>query len=93
MDAAGIVLRPHAKSHKSIRIARMQLDAGAVGICVAKVSEAERWSAGWSPVRGDRLRLVPPRCDPTVDRHERIWLTRADTVVDVAVVTARGHSY
>jgi D-serine deaminase-like pyridoxal phosphate-dependent protein len=34
-------LRPHAKTHKCSRIARMQVDAGAVGICVAKVSEAE----------------------------------------------------
>ncbi len=50
-------------------------------------------SGGWSPVRGDRLRLVPPHCDPTVDRHDRIWLTRADTVVGVAAVTARGRSY
>ena len=40
-DASGIALRPHAKSHKSARIARLQVDAGAVGICVAKVSEAE----------------------------------------------------
>jgi D-serine deaminase-like pyridoxal phosphate-dependent protein len=34
-------LRPHAKTHKCSRIAKMQMDAGAVGICVAKVSEAE----------------------------------------------------
>jgi D-serine deaminase-like pyridoxal phosphate-dependent protein len=40
-DAAGTKLRPHAKSHKSARIARMQFDAGATGICVARLSEAE----------------------------------------------------
>jgi D-serine deaminase-like pyridoxal phosphate-dependent protein len=34
-------LRPHAKTHKCSRMARMQMDAGAVGICVAKVGEAE----------------------------------------------------
>ena len=34
-------LRPHAKTHKCSKIARMQMEAGAVGICVAKVSEAE----------------------------------------------------
>jgi D-serine deaminase-like pyridoxal phosphate-dependent protein len=33
-------LRPHAKTHKSARIARAQLAAGAVGICVATVHEA-----------------------------------------------------
>ncbi len=34
-------LRPHAKTHKCSRLARMQKEAGAVGICVAKVGEAE----------------------------------------------------
>jgi D-serine deaminase-like pyridoxal phosphate-dependent protein len=33
-------MRPHAKTHKCPVIARRQLDAGAVGICAAKVSEA-----------------------------------------------------
>jgi D-serine deaminase-like pyridoxal phosphate-dependent protein len=36
---------------------------------------------------------VPPHCDPTVDRHDRIWLIRGDAVVDVVSVTARGCSY
>ena len=39
--ANGIAARPHAKTHKCPAIARMQLDAGAVGICVAKVGEAQ----------------------------------------------------
>ncbi len=34
-------LRPHTKTHKSTRIGRRQLDAGAAGLTVAKVSEAE----------------------------------------------------
>ena len=34
-------LRPHAKTHKSPRIARMQLERGAVGICCATLDEAE----------------------------------------------------
>ena len=37
----GIASRPHAKTHKCPAIARMQLDSGSVGICVAKVSEAQ----------------------------------------------------
>jgi 3-hydroxy-D-aspartate aldolase len=41
----GIALRPHAKSHKSIEIAKLQMAAGAVGICVAKLGEAEALSA------------------------------------------------
>ena len=34
-------LRPHGKTHKSPLIARMQLDRGAVGLCCAKLGEAE----------------------------------------------------
>ena len=36
----GLRLRPHAKAHKSSAIARRQLEAGAVGICCQKLSEA-----------------------------------------------------
>ncbi|MEY4939468.1 MAG: hypothetical protein RIQ93_1203, partial [Verrucomicrobiota bacterium] len=34
-------LRPHTKTHKIPEIARLQLALGAVGITVAKISEAE----------------------------------------------------
>lgn len=34
-------VRPHLKTAKSPEVARLLLDAGAVGICVAKLSEAE----------------------------------------------------
>lgn len=37
----GIALRPHAKTHKCAEIARHQIAAGALGICVAKLGEAE----------------------------------------------------
>jgi 3-hydroxy-D-aspartate aldolase len=37
----GIATRPHAKTHKCAAIARLQLAAGAIGICTAKLSEAE----------------------------------------------------
>jgi D-serine deaminase-like pyridoxal phosphate-dependent protein len=42
--------------------------------------------------RGERLELVPPHCDPTVDRYDVIWLVHDDVVVDVLGVTARGRS-
>jgi D-serine deaminase-like pyridoxal phosphate-dependent protein len=38
---AGKNLRPHAKTHKCSEIARKQIDAGAVGVCTAKLAEAE----------------------------------------------------
>ena len=37
----GIASRPHAKTHKCPAIARLQLATGSVGICTAKISEAE----------------------------------------------------
>ena len=37
----GLRLRPHTKTHKSPRIGKRQLASGAVGLTVAKVSEAE----------------------------------------------------
>lgn len=37
----GVGLRPHTKTHKTPKVARMQLDRGAVGLTVAKVGEAE----------------------------------------------------
>ncbi len=37
----GQALRPHAKTHKSIEVARRQIAAGAVGQCCATLGEAE----------------------------------------------------
>jgi len=45
-DAAGVTLRPHAKTHKAIAVARRQQETGAVGLCTAKVSEADTFLAG-----------------------------------------------
>ena len=42
----GVAFRPHAKTHKSVQIARRQLDAGALGICCATLGEAEALAAG-----------------------------------------------
>jgi D-serine deaminase-like pyridoxal phosphate-dependent protein len=42
--------------------------------------------------RGDRLRLVPPHCDPTVNLYDVIWLVRDDVVLDYFEVVARGCS-
>ena len=39
--ANSIVLRPHAKTHKTPQIGKLQMEAGAVGLTVAKLSEAE----------------------------------------------------
>lgn len=41
----GLRLRPHAKTHKSTQVAAWQLDAGAIGICCAKLGEADTFAA------------------------------------------------
>jgi D-serine deaminase-like pyridoxal phosphate-dependent protein len=49
---AGMRLRPHAKTHKSPIVARWQLDRGAVGVCCAKLGEAEVFvDAGITDIR------------------------------------------
>ena len=40
-----VALRPHAKTHKCARIAHLQIGAGAKGICVATIGEAEALAA------------------------------------------------
>lgn len=43
---SGLALRPHAKSHKSLEVARRQVAAGAIGQCCAKLGEAEALADG-----------------------------------------------
>ena len=43
---AGIALRPHVKTHKSVALARIQLDNGAAGITVGTLGEAEVMAEG-----------------------------------------------
>jgi D-serine deaminase-like pyridoxal phosphate-dependent protein len=51
-DARGIRLRPHAKTHKSPVLAQQQIARGAVGVCCAKLGEAEVFAeAGIEDVR------------------------------------------
>jgi len=51
-SSAGVRLRPHAKTHKSPVVARWQAEAGAVGVCCAKIGEAEVFAeAGFRDIR------------------------------------------
>jgi D-serine deaminase-like pyridoxal phosphate-dependent protein len=43
-DEAQVALRPHVKTHKCVEVARLQLAAGAVGITVATLGEAETFA-------------------------------------------------
>jgi D-serine deaminase-like pyridoxal phosphate-dependent protein len=51
-NARGIRLRPHSKTHKSPVVAKWQIDRGAIGICCAKLGEAEVFAdAGITDIR------------------------------------------
>jgi D-serine deaminase-like pyridoxal phosphate-dependent protein len=61
----GLKLRPHTKTHKSADIARLQARAGAVGVCCAKISEAEVMAAGGL---GSILVTSPIVAEPAIER-------------------------
>ena len=42
----GVALRPHTKTHKSVALAQLQIESGAVGITVGTLGEAEVMAAG-----------------------------------------------
>lgn len=71
-------LRPHAKTHKSALIARRQIAAGAVGICCAKLSEAEVLAAEGI----DDILITTP----IVDAQKLNRLARLSRKAKVAVV-------
>ena len=51
LEGTGVALRPHFKTPKCPPVAKMQLDAGAIGITVAKLGEAEVLAdAGLGPI-------------------------------------------
>ncbi|THD79347.1 MAG: DSD1 family PLP-dependent enzyme [Phenylobacterium sp.] len=88
--AAGLALRPHAKSHKCAALARRQIEAGAVGICCAKLAEAEAMAAAGietilvtSPVAG---RLSAERAARLADEIAdfRIVVDHVDGVAELA---------
>jgi len=69
----GLKLRPHAKTHKSADIARLQLEAGAVGLCCAKIGEAEALAA--QGVTGGLLITSPVVSAPAIARLAALNLT------------------
>jgi D-serine deaminase-like pyridoxal phosphate-dependent protein len=90
-DAAntrGIRVRPHAKTHKSPQVAKWQIDRGAIGICCAKLGEAEVFAAaGCTDIR------LPYPIHPINAPRVLALLTRTDLsfIVDHLEV-ARGWS-
>ncbi|WP_447758692.1 DSD1 family PLP-dependent enzyme [Sphingopyxis fribergensis] len=84
----GVALRPHAKTHKSVDIARRQKAAGAVGVCCAKIGEAEVLAAGG--IAG--ILITSPVAAPAaIERLAKLAATaeRLMAVVDHPGVAAR----
>jgi len=73
---SGKQLRPHAKAHKCVEIARRQIEHGAVGISVATVPEAELMAKHKIP----GILLTSPLADPA--KIARVARTGAMAVVD-----------
>jgi len=60
-DRHGVRLRPHLKSHKCLELGRRQQDAGARGLCAAKVSEAAVFATGGFTDLLVAYPLAPPK--------------------------------
>ena len=49
--------------------------------------------SGGSPITlGERVELIPPHCDPTVDRYDVMYFVRGDAVVEIAAIEAARRS-
>ncbi len=66
--AHGLAWRPHIKTHKSLAIARIQLESGARGLTVATMREAEVMST----LTEDILLAYPPVGSSKLDRLMRL---------------------
>ena len=92
-DAHGKAVRPHVKTHKSVEIGRMQLDAGAIGLTAGNLSEAEifadagcgdvflaypLWAAG---SKGERLRRLAQATRLTIGADSAAAIDRLATAM------------
>jgi len=78
----GVALRPHVKAHKIPEIAALQLDAGVIGITVAKVGEAE-------VLPGDDVLIAYPLVQAKLPRVKALAQQRQVTVAVDSVEVAR----
>ena len=90
----GVALRPHFKTHKSAAIARRQLAAGAIGMTVATLDEAEALiEAGIdSPILLAFQIVAAPKLDRALRLAARVPLTLAVDSAEGATRLARAAS-
>ncbi len=83
---ADMKLRPHTKTHKCIEIAKMQLEAGASGITVAKVGEAEVMAeAGISDILIANEIVGPAKIERLIALAKRVKLAIGVDSIETAV--------
>ena len=87
-SSAGLRLRPHAKTHKSPIVARWQIDRGAVGVCCAKVGEAEVFAAAGI----DDIRLPYPVNPANASRVITLMDRATMSIIVDHLAVARGWS-
>ena len=91
-------LRPHAKTHKCVEVARLQIEAGAAGITCAKVGEAEALADGGisdilianqviGPIKIARLVALARRCAVTVAVDDAGNVAELSAAASAAAVT------
>jgi D-serine deaminase-like pyridoxal phosphate-dependent protein len=83
-------IRPHAKIHKSVEIARLQLEAGAIGITVATIWEALAVAAADPPSILIANELIDPGKLALLAQaaHERTHLIAVDSDEGVRALSA-----
>jgi D-serine deaminase-like pyridoxal phosphate-dependent protein len=84
-DRNGINLRVHIKSHKIPQLTKKQLKLGAVGIAVAKLSEAETMTdAGIKDIQVANIIVGKEKIDRLVELNRRVKLTvAADSLTNI----------
>ena len=80
-DTAGVALRPHAKTHKSLQVGRRQLAGGAAGLTVATLAEAELFASAGCP----SVFIAYPLWAGSQDRGARLAALRDLTDLRVGV--------
>jgi len=83
-DANDVTLRPHAKTHKSVALARRQRERGAEGLTVATVTEAETFVGAGV----DDVRVAYPVTGR--EKHERLQVLRDEATISLTVDTVAG---
>ena len=85
----GLGIRPHTKTHKSRFIAKLQMEAGAIGLTVAKVGEAEELQKAAEDLLMAYPAVDPARCKRLAElASTRTMRVVADSSVGVEALAA-----